>query len=173
MIVPNGFALEEIYVSCQNRRMKLDWHVGDVIGKVREMRDKTRAELAKDIGLSAYSMGQIEKTGKCRNTTLEKIAKALKVSIGFLYEETPNAAPLQGSIEYLCPNPIHRKLLSHLEEMLHDAQYAPWISANVVNLHAGMKGEQADLSLVVNGESQNAPRKPPKRTFTITQSSKK
>lgn len=94
----------------------LNWHLGDAIGKLREMQGMTRARLASIVGISAYSMGQIERTGKCRTRTLEEIAKALNVSVGRLYEEIPKDLM---SSTCASQDPAHQKYHDILESVLH------------------------------------------------------
>lgn len=112
--------------------MELNWHIGDVIGKVREMRGKNRGQLASDIGMSAYSMGQIEKTGNCRKRTLERIAQALNVPVGLLYENIPRAASMQAQIG-CCKD--HENLFRLLKNILHGKEQK-WKDGIIANLEA-------------------------------------
>jgi DNA-binding XRE family transcriptional regulator len=147
------FAVENKSGAARISSMKLTWHKGDVITKVREMRDLNRAQLAKATGLSAYSMGQIEKTGNCRTGNLEKIAKALDVPVGLIYEEVPQ--PAQAGMSGLCPDQKHRTLQTMLDQILDSGtKWAELISGNVISLHSSCFNKTPDLSLVVNGEAE-------------------
>jgi hypothetical protein len=73
----------------------------------------------------------------------------------------------------LCSDATHRTLQTMLDEMLHSPPYDSWISANVINLHAGMKRVPPDLSLVVNGEAKQVPASIPEPTVKVTHGPKK
>lgn len=101
--------------------MDIRWHVGDVIAKVREGKKMTRAALANKSGLSAYSVGQIEATGNCRNATLSRIAVALNVGIAYLYDEIPKPAPQADAALFKCNNVNHTTLHEAFEDFLKTA----------------------------------------------------
>ena len=117
--------------------MKITWNLGDVIGKVRELIGKTRAQLAEMSGLSAYRMGVIERTGNCRNSTLARIANALDVEIQDIYANVPKTARTAAEIG-ICKE--HLPMFRKLDEILHaDERLAEWISGNIHTFHAQAK----------------------------------
>jgi transcriptional regulator with XRE-family HTH domain len=121
---------------CNYRCMRIRWHVGDVIGKMREIKGMTRAELAKKSDLSAYWMGQIEKSGKFKGEKLENIARALGISVSDLYSEVPQPAPLKPQIGLCETNADHRKYQVMLDEIFHKhEEKGEWIRGNVITFH--------------------------------------
>lgn len=121
----------------------LNWHIGDIIRKLRESQqkrngDKTIPSLAGAVGITAYWMGQIEATGKCNTTTLEHIARALNTTVDFIYSELPQPAPLQHSEGPALCCEAHKNLHVLLNKIMHgkrsDAEF--WRQGITTNLVA-------------------------------------
>lgn len=69
--------------------VRLDWHVGDVVRKLRERRRWNQARLGKESGLNIGSVVSVEKNANTKRETLEKVARGLGVSVAALYALVP------------------------------------------------------------------------------------
>ena len=56
-------------------------HIGRKIGRVRELRGMKQEALALEIGVSQQTISEIERSEVVKDETLEKVAKALGVSV--------------------------------------------------------------------------------------------
>lgn len=70
--------------------MKLDWHVGDVVRKLRDERHWNQDRLAKAAGIHKTTVVRVEQNvGGVTRESYEKIATALKLSLGELFSMVP------------------------------------------------------------------------------------
>lgn len=91
----------------------IEWHLGDVIMKLRQRKGWTRARLAKRMGMTAYWLGRIEKSGQCRESTYKRIAKTLGTTV----EEMRAHMPLKTD-QLVCRR--HREILAALDRVIHE-----------------------------------------------------
>jgi transcriptional regulator with XRE-family HTH domain len=74
----------------------LQWHVGDVVRKLREDREWSQSQLAKRAGIGRQAVAKVEKNdGGQRRGNLERVAKAL----GFIEPELYAMVPRRTVIE--------------------------------------------------------------------------
>lgn len=114
--------------------MAIEWHVGDVVRKLRDSAGLTQGLLAKAVCTRPATICRIEKTGKHKPEILAKIAQALKTTVANIHAQAPAAASMAD------PKPIcqkHQRLLEMLDEILHDesSPLGSWIAGNVITFH--------------------------------------
>jgi transcriptional regulator with XRE-family HTH domain len=117
-------ALAVFYDFGENYGMTIEWHVGDVLKKLRESVKKTQREIADYAKVRMATISSIESTGKYNPETLRKYAAALKMSVAEIHALVPSgdvSKPASGadSEALLCDNPDHRKLFKILDGILH------------------------------------------------------
>lgn len=67
----------------------LNWHIGDVVRKLREERRWNQTKLAQVAKVNKATVVRIEEGGNSKRETLEAVARALGVSLGVLYSQVP------------------------------------------------------------------------------------
>lgn len=120
--------------------MRITWHVGDVIRKLRQNAGMNQSDLAKMIsGKRTATISKIEQSGKCRLATLKEIANALGVTdadmLGMIPGKDPN---IEASYAFACNNPKHTKLHILLEDILNGQREDAdeWRNGIIANLRA-------------------------------------
>lgn len=74
----------------------VQWHVGDVVRKLREDRDWSMTELAKRAGIGRQAVGKVESNdGGQRRGNLERVAKALGFTEPELYAMVPRRTVIE------------------------------------------------------------------------------
>ena len=68
----------------------MEWHVGDVVRKMREGRDWTQDALADAAHVSKATVVRVEAGRETKSLSIRKIAKALGVSVATLYGLVPS-----------------------------------------------------------------------------------
>jgi transcriptional regulator with XRE-family HTH domain len=105
-----------------NYAMSIEWHIGDIVRKLRENVRKTQADLSKLTKLRPATISSIENTGKYDPESLERIAQALKTTVDYIYEQKrlANEKPvLQPTTHaFACPHHGHKNLHKMLEDIL-------------------------------------------------------
>jgi len=130
----------------KNYAMKIEWHAGDVIKKLRESADLTQEQLAELAKIPrTATIGAVENTGNYKRETLKKIASALNVRDADILSLIPGneLAPAQTQPDSgLCPNnPEHRKYQIMLDQIFHEnEQRGEWIRGNVITFHERLFG---------------------------------
>ena len=123
--------------------MNIQWHVGDVVRKMREstlVRDRAgehfmkQRELATKAGLRMATVSAVEQRGRYNQDTLEKIASALRTSVGDMYQIVQRCNSGEGSV---CASGSAEHLLYQklLERILHATDQV-WGQAIIANLRA-------------------------------------
>jgi transcriptional regulator with XRE-family HTH domain len=155
----------------QESAMQLSWHIGDVIRKIREMRNIMQADLANNARMRQATLSRIENSGNYNTAGLRAIASALNMREADILALVPGAdsvpAHIADSGPSLCSNQKHRTLQIMLDEILcSGTEWAGLISGNVISLHSSCFDKKPDLSLVVGGEPQQLrPRGRPRITI--------
>jgi DNA-binding Xre family transcriptional regulator len=136
--------IENNFLAAQNLAM-IRFHIGDVVRKLRE-RDAVKmrqCDLAEAIGSRTATISVLEKTGKFRPETIERIAKALGITVSEIYSlvpedrDKPKPAPIADPTAMLCTDPDHRMLQQKLDETLHsEAVYQ--IGKSVIPIRDGV-----------------------------------
>ena len=74
----------------------VQWHVGDVVRKLREDRGWSMTELARRAGIGRQAVGKVEtNNGGQRRGNLERVAKALGFSEPEIYAMVPRRTVMQ------------------------------------------------------------------------------
>lgn len=68
---------------------ELDWHLGDVVRKLREQRRWNQQRLAEAAGVNKATIVRVEEGGNSKRETLAAVAAALGVSLGELFRLLP------------------------------------------------------------------------------------
>lgn len=102
--------------------MALNWHVGDVVRKLRDAADKTQEKLAAEVKIRPATISAIERTGKYDPETLEKIAPALKTTVAEIYALVPTATAPEGAEHHVICCASHQKQHVMLNEILHSGK---------------------------------------------------
>jgi transcriptional regulator with XRE-family HTH domain len=71
--------------------MKLGWHIGDVVRKIREDLGWKQNQLAKLAHVHVTTIGRFENTGSYEPETAEKIASALSLRVADLHAAIPES----------------------------------------------------------------------------------
>lgn len=71
--------------------VQLEWHVGDVVRKLREQRRWTQPKLAAASGVNKGTIVNVEEGGNPKIETLTKVAGGLGLTIAQLYALIPTA----------------------------------------------------------------------------------
>ena len=69
--------------------MLIEWHVGEVIRKLRQHHRLTISDLARDSGVSVSSIQANQAGRKFKTTTLEKLADTFDTTINELFRQVP------------------------------------------------------------------------------------
>lgn len=67
----------------------IDWTLGDVVRALRERRGWTQQQLADEAGIDRTVLVRLENGGENKRTTVEKVARGLKVRTADLYDAVP------------------------------------------------------------------------------------
>jgi transcriptional regulator with XRE-family HTH domain len=71
----------------------LEWHIGDVVRKLREACGLSRNELADRAGIRPNTLGEVERNvSNFERETLAKVAIALNVTVEGLYAQLPGVS---------------------------------------------------------------------------------
>jgi len=126
--------LDIVRTICENSTGMLEFHVGDIIRKLREKSGITRAELASRAGLRRNTITDIERYGKPERESVEAIAKALGYSVSMIYAELEaiTKPPAGTDSSAICDE--HKDLHLKLEAILHGSQ--KWAQCLAVNIEA-------------------------------------
>ena|SRR3990172_6012478 len=66
-------------------RMEIEWHIGDVVRKLRERRHLSQSQLAKKVGVNKVTIWRVEDAdSKVKRETWLKIAEALNTTMAEL-----------------------------------------------------------------------------------------
>jgi transcriptional regulator with XRE-family HTH domain len=100
----------------------IQFHIGDILRKFREMRELKQYELADKANLRRNTISDIERRGTRDLKTLNKLADALEVPLSQIqqeYEKIRNPVPTADSI---CPdnNPEHISYFKEMDRILHN-----------------------------------------------------
>ena len=98
-------------------------HIGNVIEQIRMERGLNQVTLAALAGIQPNTLGDLEqRRSNSRIETLEKVAAALKLSVGELYrqlEEKPGPLPEDERLRNICTDPDHGSLFRLLDSWMH------------------------------------------------------
>lgn len=65
--------------------MRLEWHIGDIVEKLREQSGLGQKELAAASGVSVATIGRVEAGREAEPDTIKKLAGGLGVRVSELY----------------------------------------------------------------------------------------
>jgi len=103
-----------------NRAHMIEWHVGDVIKKLREKAGIKKGKFAFLAKMRPATLGAIEKTGRHDPASLEKIASTLRVSVAEIHAQVPGTNILKPAPPLVCSDSAHLELLQITDQAMHD-----------------------------------------------------
>jgi transcriptional regulator with XRE-family HTH domain len=77
----------------------LEWHIGDVVRKLREARRWNQTKLADEAGLNKATIVRVEENGNSKKETILAVAKALGMTPGQLWNLIPGQEPERATAE--------------------------------------------------------------------------
>lgn len=135
----------KLYDITHTTGMRIDWHEGDIVRKLRETANKTQEEVAEKANVRTATMSKLERTGKFDIETLKKVCNALNVEIGDIYSTIDlmtKPAPLQASDGFTCTHPEHRKLYEVFEIIFErHPRIGAWLSGSMPEFLAALGSE--------------------------------
>jgi transcriptional regulator with XRE-family HTH domain len=75
--------------------VRLDWHIGDVVRKLRELRKWNQGRLAKAAGINKGTVVSIEANANVKRDSMEAVARGLGMSLGEIYALVPTPTETQ------------------------------------------------------------------------------